>query len=63
MVTKAPERSEVVTVRLSRSEKDRLQEFAIARDLRVGQALRQFVNERLGVIGTQEEPRDGRAAH
>ncbi len=44
---KGPVRDESVLVRLTKTEQARLQEYALRRDLRCGQAARQFINERL----------------
>lgn len=63
MVIQAPERDQAVTIRLSVAEKERLAQVAIARDVRVGQLVRQIVNQHLTATGTETEgPRDGRAA-
>jgi hypothetical protein len=44
---KRPPRDAAVVVRLSASEKARLEAYAVRRDLRVGQAARHFINEAL----------------
>ncbi len=64
MALQAPERDQAVTIRLSVAEKERLSRVAIARDVRVGQLVRQIVNQHLTATGTQTEgPHDGRVAH
>lgn len=60
---RGPLRDVGVLVRLTRQERERLQEFALRRDLFAGQALRLILNERLAATSAQDEPRDGRAAH
>lgn len=60
MVLQAPERTEAVTVRLTPAEKSRLAEVALARDLRVGQLVRQIVNQQLAPSRVAEAAaRDG----
>jgi len=56
------ERDQVVSVRLSIDEKRRLEVFAHERDLRLGQACRQFINKSLAAGSAQDEPHDDRAA-
>lgn len=47
MALQSPERDQVVSVRLSIEEKRRLEVFARERDLKLGQACRQFLNRAL----------------
>ncbi len=47
MVVQIPERTEAVTVRLTPAEKNRLAEVALARDVRVGQLVRQILDRQL----------------
>ncbi len=54
MVLQTPERTEAVTVRLTPAEKNRLAEVALARDVRVGQLVRQIVNQQLAPSGVTE---------
>lgn len=60
MVLQAPERTEAITIRLTPREKERLTQVALTQDQRVGQLARRLIN---AALSTQEEPRDGRAAH
>ncbi len=43
-------RDAAIVVRLSTAEKDRLEEYALRKDLRVGQAARHFINQQLATL-------------
>lgn len=60
---KPPARESAITVRLSAEERQKLEQYAIANDLRFTQAIRRWIREQLPVETTETEAlHDGRAA-
>ncbi len=62
MVSQAPERDQIVSVRLSDTEKARLTRVAVAQDLHVSQLARRCINAQLATLDIEEmrgDHRDG----